>query len=221
MRHRLSTRAGKTLVATAAISMLTPLAASAHPHVFAEARLEVVAGNDGNVAELHNVWRFDEVFSSSVIVDFDKNGNMKLDPPELKALGETMRKSLADYHYFTTITVNGAVIGVQKPDAIRVSMVDNQLIAIFAVRPEKPVPMKGRLTFGIYDPTMYTSIDFPTDGDLIVKGAGFAKCQQKVVRPNPDEVISQNTSTLTDAFFNDPTGTDMTKLFATRLEVTC
>ncbi|MGO6905205.1 DUF1007 domain-containing protein, partial [Rhizobium ruizarguesonis] len=26
---------------------------------------------------------------------------------------------------------------------------------------------------------------------------------------------------LTDAFFNDPTGTNMSKLFATRLEVTC
>ncbi|POO48383.1 ABC transporter substrate-binding protein, partial [Agrobacterium rosae] len=26
---------------------------------------------------------------------------------------------------------------------------------------------------------------------------------------------------LTDAFFNDPTGTDMTKLFATRLELKC
>jgi ABC-type uncharacterized transport system substrate-binding protein len=34
-------------------------------------------------------------------------------------------------------------------------------------------------------------------------------------------VISQNSASLTDAFFNDPTGTDMTKLFATRMEVTC
>jgi len=34
-------------------------------------------------------------------------------------------------------------------------------------------------------------------------------------------VLSENQSSLTDAFFNDPTGTDMSKLFATRLEVTC
>jgi ABC-type uncharacterized transport system substrate-binding protein len=34
-------------------------------------------------------------------------------------------------------------------------------------------------------------------------------------------VISQNSKSLTDAFFNDPTGTDMSKLFATRLELTC
>jgi len=41
------------------------------------------------------------------------------------------------------------------------------------------------------------------------------------VRPDPDEIIAQNQSSLTDAFFNDPTGTDMTKLFATRLELQC
>ncbi|TDK39462.1 DUF1007 family protein [Rhizobium deserti] len=199
----------------------TPLPALAHPHIFAEARLEIVGGPDGNVEELQNVWRFDEVFSSSVLLDFDKNTDLKLDSAELAELGETMRTSLGDYHYFTTITLDGAVIGITKPDAIHVSLQDNQLMVIFAVKPVKPIPLKGRLTFGIYDPSMYTSIDFPTDGDLIVKGAAFAKCQHKVVRPDPDEVLSQNSASLTDAFFNDPTGTDMTKLFATRMEVTC
>jgi ABC-type uncharacterized transport system substrate-binding protein len=207
------------MAALAAASM--PLPALAHPHIFAEARLEIVGGPGGNVEELQNVWRFDEVFSSSVLLDFDKNTDLKLDAAELAELGETMRTSLADYHYFTTITLDGAVIGITKPDVIHVSLQDNQLMVIFAVKPVKPVPLKGRLTFGIYDPSMYTSIDFPTDGDLIVKGAGFAKCQHKVVRPDPDEVLSQNSASLTDAFFNDPTGTDMTKLFATRMEVTC
>ena len=198
-----------------------PAPALAHPHIFAEARLEIVAGADGTVQELRNVWRFDEVFSSSVILDFDKNGDLKLDPHELAELGETIRTSLADYHYFSTVTLDGAQIGIKKPDVFHTTMQDKQLMLIFAVKPEKPVPLKGKLTFGIYDPTMYTAIDFPTDKDLVLKGAAFEKCQHKVVRPDPDDVISQNSASLTDAFFNDPTGTDMTKLFATRMEVTC
>ncbi|AXV16239.1 DUF1007 domain-containing protein [Neorhizobium sp. SOG26] len=212
-----------TYLRAAAVGLfsLAPLPALAHPHVFAEARLEVVAGADGNVAELHNVWRFDEMFSSSVILDFDKNTDLKLDEAELAELGETMRTSLADYSYFTTITMNGETVDVTKPDVLHVTLQGNQLLVIFAIKPVKPVPVKGRLTFGIYDPTMYTSIDFPTDEDLAVKGEGFGHCQHKVVRPDPDEIIEQNSATLTDAFFNDPTGTDMTKLFATRLELTC
>ncbi|NSY17045.1 DUF1007 family protein [Neorhizobium sp. AL 9.2.2] len=218
MRNRLA-----TILTAAALAapLAVPAPALAHPHIFAEARLEIVAGADGTVQELRNVWRFDEVFSSSVILDFDKNGDLKLDPHELAELGETIRTSLADYHYFSTVTLDGAQIGIQKPDVFHTTMQDKQLMLIFAVKPEKPVPLKGKLTFGIYDPTMYTAIDFPTDKDLVLKGAAFEKCQHKVVRPDPDDVISQNSASLTDAFFNDPTGTDMTKLFATRMEVTC
>ncbi|MBP2462260.1 MULTISPECIES: DUF1007 family protein [unclassified Rhizobium] len=218
MRNRLA-----TILTAAALAapLAVPAPALAHPHIFAEARLEIVAGADGTVQELRNVWRFDEVFSSSVILDFDKNGDLKLDPHELAELGETIRTSLADYHYFSTVTLDGAQIGIKKPDVFHTTMQDKQLMLIFAVKPEKPVPLKGKLTFGIYDPTMYTAIDFPTDKDLVLKGAAFEKCQHKVVRPDPDDVISQNSASLTDAFFNDPTGTDMTKLFATRMEVTC
>lgn len=214
MRNRLA-------IMTALTALVLPQAASAHPHIFVESRLEVIGGADGNVQELRNVWRFDEVFSSSVLLDFDKNSDLKLDEEELAELGETMRTSLGDYHYFTTLTANGATVGVQKPDAIHVTFKDGQILVFFAVKPDKPMPLKGRLTFGIYDPTMYTAIDFPSDKDLVAEGPGFAKCQHKVVRPDPDEVLSQNSATLTDAFFNDPTGTDMSKMFATRLEMTC
>ncbi|MBB5573036.1 MULTISPECIES: DUF1007 family protein [Rhizobium] len=202
--------------------LLLPVAASAHPHIFVEARLEVLAGSDGAVQELRNVWRFDEVFSSSVLMDFDKNTNLKLDPDELKEVGKTVRDSLADYDYYTNLTFNGKAIKVNKPDVINVDYKDGQLLMFFAVKPSEPMPLKGnKLSFGIYDPTLYTSIDFPSDNELVTEGDAFKSCTQKVVRPNPDEVIAENKSTLTDAFFNDLTGTTMSKLFATRMDVQC
>jgi ABC-type uncharacterized transport system substrate-binding protein len=208
------------LLPIAVLSALAPMAAAAHPHVFADARLEVVAGADGNIQELHNVWRFDEVFSSSVLMDFDKNTNLILDPPELQEIGKTVLASLQEFSYYTTLTVDGKLIGVAKPDVINVDYKDGQILMFFAVKPAAPMPLKGKLTFGIYDPTLYASIDFPTDADLVLMG-DFKACKHAVVRPDADEVISENQSTLTDAFFNDPTGTDMSKLFATRMEVTC
>lgn len=210
-----------TLLLAAALS-LVPVAAFAHPHIFVEARLEVVAGADGNVKELQNVWRFDEVFSSSVMIDFDKNANLKLDPDELKDVGETVRGSLVAYDYYVNMSLNGKVIKVNKPDAIHVDYKDGQLLMFFKVSPAEPMPMKGnRLSFGIYDPTLYTSIDFPTDGDLVTLGDGFKSCTSKVVRPDADEVIAENKTSLTDAFFHDPTGTTMSKLFATRIDTQC
>ncbi|MDI7860451.1 DUF1007 family protein [Rhizobiaceae bacterium n13] len=211
----------KALPLLLGLTVLAPGLAFAHPHIFAEARLEVVGGADGNIAELRNVWRFDEIFSSSVLMDFDKNTNLKLDPDELAEVGKTVLESLADFNYYTTITEDGKTIAVARPDVINVDYQDGQLLMFFAVKPSTAMPIKGKLTFGVYDPTMYAAMDFASDDDLVAIGDPFKACKRAVVRPDPDEVLAQNQASLTDAFFNDPTGTDMSKLFATRLELTC
>lgn len=203
-----------------AAAVLAPGYAAAHPHIFINAKADIVAGN-GTVAEIHNTWEFDEVFSSSVLLDFDKNGDSTLDQTELSAVGETVRKSMADYSYYTNLLLNGAVIPVSKPDVIHVSFSGGKITMDFAVKPAKPMPLKGKLIFGIYDETLYTAVDFAEDSDIKTSGKGFGRCKRQVVRPNPDEIISQNQATLTDMFFNDPMGTNRSLLAATRLEVTC
>ncbi len=210
----------KTILPWAVLLAAVPAMAPAHPHVFADARLEVVAGGDGTVQELHNVWRFDEVFSSQVLLDFDKNTNLELDQPELEEIGRTVLASLEEFGYYTTLTQDGKGVAVAKPDVIHVDFKDGQLLMFFAIKPAVTMPLKGKLTFGVYDPTLYASIDFPTDQDLVLMG-DFKGCKHAVVRPDPDTVIAENKANLTDAFFNDPTGTDMSKLFATRMEVNC
>ncbi len=205
----------------AALMLAFPGAALAHPHIFAEARLEVVADDKGFISELRNVWRFDDVFSSSVVMDFDKNGNATLDPDELDEVGKTVRTSLGDYSYYTTLSTDGKPVKVDAPDVIHVDYQDGQLLMFFAVKPSTPMPLKGKLTFGVYDPTLYTAIDFGKDEDMATVGDSFNACKRAVIRPDPDEVLKQNQANLTAAFFNDPAGTNMSKLFATRLEVSC
>lgn len=200
---------------------LVPLPALAHPHVFVDASLTVIANDDGTVKELRNVWRFDDVFSSSVLMDFDKNADLKFSHDELEELAQTIHDSLADYSYFTFITQNGKQIEIAPPDKLHTDFKDERLLVFFAVKPKTPMKIKGKLSFGVHDPTLYTAIDFAKDTDLVAQGPAFAACKHQVVRPNPDEVIAQNQASLTDAFFNDPTGTNMSKLFATRLELSC
>lgn len=205
----------------AASAWLLPAAAFAHPHIFADARLEIVADASNQVTELRNVWRFDDLFSASVIMDFDKNSNGQLDADELQEIGQTVLDSLEEYNYYTTIMDNGKAVKVSKPTEIVADYKDGQLLLMFAVKPAEAIPLKGSFSFGVYDPTMYTAMDFPTDGDLVPVGEQINACQHKVVRPDPDEVLAQNQASLTDAFFNDPTGTDMSKMFATRIEFSC
>jgi ABC-type uncharacterized transport system substrate-binding protein len=191
---------------------------SAHPHVFAEARLELLIDPDGTVKSLRHVWRFDDFFSSTVLIEFDKNKDLKLEKPELEALAKTVHDSLAEYNYFQLVTQNGKDVAMQAPDHMIADFKDNRFLLLFETHPKEPLKLSGKVDFGIYDPTFYTAIDFHNDDDIVVDGLP-ANCTKKVIRPDPDQAIAQNQKTLTDAFFNDPT--DLSKIFATKLELTC
>ena len=194
--------------------------ASVHPHVFAEARLDVVLNQDQTVKSLRHVWRFDDLFSSTVLMEFDANADLKLDDAELQEVSNTIFTSLAEYDYFQVVTVDGKDVAMKPPPNLMVNFDNQQLVVLFESEPKDPIPLSGKVTFAVYDPTFYTAIEFVEDQNMVVD-AMPASCARAVVRPDPDEALAQNQSTLTEAFFNDPTGTDMSKIFATRLELTC
>jgi ABC-type uncharacterized transport system substrate-binding protein len=103
---------------------------------------------------------------------------------------------------------------------LRAAAENDQLIILFESEPAVPLKLSGKIDFGIYDPTFYTAIDFTEDDKMTVDPMP-ADCTRDVIRPDPDTAIAQNQKTLTEAFFNDPTGTDLSKIFATKLELNC
>ncbi|MBE7184381.1 MAG: DUF1007 family protein [Methylobacterium mesophilicum] len=194
--------------------------AQAHPHVFAEARLEVTLNPDETVKSLRHVWRFDDVFSATVVMEFDKNGDLKLDDAEMADVSKTIFESLGEYGYFQVVTADGKDVAMKPPAPFVAQYQDDRLIVLFESEPAQPLKLRGKLDFGIYDPSFYTAIDFTDDKELVVENLPH-RCTHAVIRPDPDEAIAQNQATLTEAFFNDPSGTDMSKIFATRLELNC
>lgn len=219
---RLGTMQART--ATILLGMTTLLAstapASVHPHVFAEARLDVVVNPDKTVKSLRHLWRFDDLFSSTVLVEFDENADLKLDDAELQEVSQTVYDSLADFNYFQLVTADGKDVGMKPPPRLMANYENDQLIIMFESEPKEPLALKGKIDFGIYDPTFYTAIDFTEDENMAVTDLP-ASCTRAVIRPDPDAAIAQNQASLTEAFFNDPSGTDLSKIFATRLELTC
>jgi ABC-type uncharacterized transport system substrate-binding protein len=202
---------------TALLALSAP--AFAHPHVFAEARLDVVVNGD-QVEALRHLWRFDDLFSSTVLIEFDRNKNLELDQGELQEVAGVVHESLAEFNYFQIVTANGKDVAMQAPAELIADFTDNQLIILFESLPKEPIPLEGTVAFGVYDPTFYTAIDFTEDEYMAVENLPPG-CSRQVIRPDPEEAIAQNQETLTEAFFNDPAGNDLSKIFATTLEITC
>jgi ABC-type uncharacterized transport system substrate-binding protein len=95
-----------------------------------------------------------------------------------------------------------------------------QMLLVFESRPGRDIALAGDLSFGIFDPTFYTSLDFINDGDLTAEGFP-ASCSFAIVRPDADEAIAQNQGSLTEQFFSEDYQNDYSKMFATRLEAKC
>lgn len=204
----------------AGFSAVWAMPAAAHPHVFAEARLDVVSTDNGMLDELRHVWRFDELFTSTVILEFDADLNNELSGGELAEVANVVTTSIADFNYFQSVRVDGKELTIAPINDMLVDVVDGQLIMIFTSRTEEDVAMSDNPSFSIYDPTFYTSIEFYTDDDMQMVNAPTGCGFEKVI-PDPEEAIAQNQQSLTDAWFSDPDGNDLSRIFATRMEVTC
>lgn len=213
-----NSRSLAALFVTAAV--LLPAPARVHPHVFAEAKLNVEIDGAGTVTKLSHVWRFDEIFSETVMFEFDKDADGKISIEEQAQVSKTIVESIGEYNYFEAVIDNGKEVKMAKPADLLAAFDGKTLVVSYSNTPVEPVKVAGKVSFGIYDPTFYTAIDFLDDTDMQVAGAPAA-CKSTVVRPDADEAIAQNQGTLTEQFFTDPQGTDMSKIFATRIELTC
>jgi ABC-type uncharacterized transport system substrate-binding protein len=132
----------------------------AHPHVWVDNTIEVVFDESG-LARFDLVWRFDEMYSGSVLVDYDDNRNGRLDAAEVDALQKDAFVQLSDYpenDFLTYLYVDGE----QKPlDSIEGFTVrfpdDGRMTYSFSV----PVALEATSTnrtvvVSTYDATYYT-----------------------------------------------------------------
>jgi ABC-type uncharacterized transport system substrate-binding protein len=82
---------------------LSPPSANAHPHVWVDAAAEVMFDEAGSIVAIRHAWRFDEAFSSYLMLGLDTNGDGIYSREETAELAEVNVTSLADFHFFTSM----------------------------------------------------------------------------------------------------------------------
>lgn len=87
---------------------------AAHPHVWVEAGAEILFDEAGAITAIRQAWRFDEAFSSYLMLGLDSDGDGIYSREETAELAQVNVTSLADFHYFTSIA--GAAISDRLGD---------------------------------------------------------------------------------------------------------
>lgn len=167
----------RAVAASALMSMLAAAPAGAHPHVFIENKVAFVF-DAGKVTGLRLTWAFDDVFSDSLLTQFDADGDGAFDELESKAVGEGILPNLKMFHYFTYVFVDGKQLDPIDPADFAAS-VDDERIVTFQMKVPLPQPVDPRtaaLTAEIYDSEYYVQVDLAQQDPATLENADGAPC---------------------------------------------
>lgn len=110
-------------------ALLAPALAAAHPHMWIQQAVRVVA-KDGSYTHVEIEWRFDPYSSEVEIPLIDENKDGKFSAREIKALEGDMMPELKTYGYLTWLNVGGKDVRPAKPPAFSARIADPAIFTL-------------------------------------------------------------------------------------------
>ncbi|MCD6433290.1 MAG: DUF1007 family protein [Sulfurimonas sp.] len=136
------------------VFLLFTISLFAHPHTFIEVHptIKVV---DGAIKTIHFKWKLDEMTSTILIMELDKNADGKIDKKESAYIRDNYFIILKDYSYYTHIKVKGKLIKFPTPKKF-IATIENHKICYSFSLDEKYIAKDTIFEFG--DTDFYTAM---------------------------------------------------------------
>ena len=168
---RPSVASGVAVLAAAALAGAQP--AAAHPHVWIDARASLVMA-DGLLQGVAVEWALDVFVSALLIEDFDSDGDGAFDAAETAAIYDQTFSGLAEYGYYTHLTVDGIDIGPSEVRDFSPAIAGDAVVYRFTVPLAVPVdPTRERVELAFYDETYYVDVALVEPGIALVGAEGL------------------------------------------------
>ncbi len=146
------------LVAALGLLLLSAGPASAHPHVWVEASLDVEM-EEGKVTGFAVTWLFDDFYSDMVRNDFDRDGDRALSEEELDALVGVSAVALMGSSFFTHMRVGDEQRRIAAVEEFYAEDDGVQILYRFRVPLSEPVdPTETEFSVGLFDEGYYVDI---------------------------------------------------------------
>jgi len=145
--------------------------ASAHPHVWVDAKAEIVFDTKGEITAIRHIWQFDEDFTAYATLNLDANNDGKLSEDELTPLAQTNMDALHEYDYFTHLYVNQKKVAFGKPEEYWLDFHNKRLTLFYTLPLKTPLPLHGAAMLEVGDPEYFVAISFIKDAEVRLEGA--------------------------------------------------
>ena len=146
------------LVYGLSILFFFPALCLAHPHVFVDCTLTFVFDTNG-LSGLKERWVFDEMFSSMILQDFDKDKNSLLNSQEIADIKKGAFLNLKNFNYFNHATINGENFPVKFVTEFFAEVRENHLIYTFFIPCHIAAASSYKeIKIAMYDSTYYVDV---------------------------------------------------------------
>lgn len=148
--------------------------AAAHPHIFAEAGVEVVFDDAGRLVGVRLSWTYDEFFSFMLTEDLglDTDGDLSMTGEELEALAASVLDWPPDFGGDLYLTQRDAPLVLGPPAERSVDYADGKVTESHFRPLAEPVDASWPVAVQVYDPYYYVAYEIAPD----VTMAGGAGC---------------------------------------------
>ena len=136
-----------------------PLAA--HPHVFIDTQLSLVADDQGQLTHVRVTWEYDALYSLLVTEDMglDADGDGALTETELATLNGFDMQWVDGFNGDLVLSAEASNIALSGPTEIATQFDNGQITTMHTRALETAIPAGTALTIKPYDATYYTAYD--------------------------------------------------------------
>jgi ABC-type uncharacterized transport system substrate-binding protein len=152
----------------------------AHPHVFIDNTVTIVFDRNG-LSGIRAKWVFDEMFSSMIIHDYDRNKDGTFSAAEIEKIRNGAFSNIKKFHYFTHVKIEGKDFIVNYVKNFSASLDNGRLIYTFFIPCHVAAPSYKEIKISMYDSTYYVDIVLVDESPVRFENASSVDYDYRII----------------------------------------
>jgi ABC-type uncharacterized transport system substrate-binding protein len=196
-------------------------AALAHPHVFIDARIEVIFDADGRAEALRIDWTYDELFSLLLIEEqgLDPDMDGVLTEAEMADLSGFDMEWAEDFPGDTYALLQDRPIGLSRPVEWTAQYAGGRITSSHLRRFEPAALVRGELVVQVYDPSYYTA--YILTGPVSLTGTLPGPCEAVIWEPDREAADARLAAAMEEFAGEDADFPAIGEAYAEEVRISC